>query len=206
MQKITVTDGFDYVNLFDKFGADFICQEVVKQSEQTAVFNTSSLNTFRISTLNINGRCTAENFLFRHGREGGFCDNGLANGLMVGINANGRLHPTAYDKHLTEYKVSPSGVKYADIQFRNFDKVVSFAIEAHKCYLPNMGFAGWDLCLDEQENIVFIEVNLGYPGILFEQLASSAPMFRTRTDEVYEYVLKHQHKLNWRTDFIGSAL
>ncbi len=69
-----------------------------------------------------------------------------------------------------------------------------------------MGFAGWDFCLDENNNPIFIEVNLGYPSILYEQLCSVSPIFGNRTNEVYEYVGSNMHKLSWKTDFIGSAL
>lgn len=201
----------DYLNpeqiksLFFEYGTDFICQEVVKQSKQTKQFNPTSLNTFRISTININGNCTLGTIMFRHGREGQVVDNAGAGGIYCGIDATGKTIK-AFDRFLKEYSVSENGIDYSNFFFQNIENLVEEAMNAHKQYLPNMGFAGWDFCLDENNNPIFIEVNLGYPSILYEQLCSVSPIFGNRTNEVYEYVGSNMHKLSWKTDFIGSAL
>ena len=194
------------IDTFKQYGNDFICQEIVKQSPKTKCFNPSSLNTFRVSTLNINGKCSLATLLFRHGKDGNIVDNGGAGGIMVGINPKNGRSIKSFDMSLMEYKQSPSGINYDTICFDFIDKMIQIAINAHKYYLPNMGFAGWDFCLDENNDPVFIEVNLGYPGILYEQLCSATPIFGERTLEIYEYVGRNLHKLYWKDDFIGSAL
>ena len=70
--------------------------------------------------------------------------------------------------------------------------LVDLAINAHRFYLPTCGFAGWDLALDSNNKPIFIEVNLGFPGIQFEQLCPATPIFEGRTQEVIDYVCKHQ--------------
>ena len=163
------------------------------------------MNTFRISTINVNGICSLGTILFRHGRKGQVVDNGGQGGIMCGIDESGKIIKV-FDKFLTEYNISQSGIDYTNFSFLNIDNIINVAINAHKKYLPNMGFAGWDFCLDENNIPIFIEVNLGYPGILYEQLCSASPIFGNRTKEVYEYVGNNLHNLSWKTDFIGSAL
>lgn len=65
-----------------------------------------------------------------------------------------------------------------------------------------MGHAAWDFALNENEEPVFIEVNLGWPGIMTEQLSSCRPVFGERTQEAIEYAIANQNKMSF-TDFIG---
>ncbi len=206
VQKIDITDINTLFEMLISFGDNFICQEIVKQSALTKQFSDNSLNTFRISTLNINGSCTVETIIFRHGRNGSICDNGLAGGIMVGVNYDGKFADFGWDKHFNTYSESETGVKYKDVIIPNFCELLKTIKKIHSKYLPTMGFAGWDFALNEDNELIFIEVNLGYPGIMFEQLAPMRPIFGNRTDEVYEYVKKSKSELNWRTDYIGSAL
>lgn len=71
---------FEIEEIVKSYGDSFIAQERVKQSELTACFNESSLNTFRVNTLNLNDKVSATNIMFRHGRNGAVVDNG---GLVV---------------------------------------------------------------------------------------------------------------------------
>ena len=71
--------------------ADIIVQEVVEQSPSTARFNPSSLNTFRITSLNINGRTSICSRTLKMGAPGNIVDNigGAGGGLMAGVSAEG---------------------------------------------------------------------------------------------------------------------
>lgn len=48
-------------------------------------------------------------------------------------------------------------------------------IKSHKKF-PKCGIIGWDLTLDETGEIVFIEYNIGCPGIIQSQLVNG-PIF-----------------------------
>lgn len=55
-------------SLLFEYKTDFIIQEVIQQSAETAIFNPSSLNTIRISSLNMNGKTSVVSAIFRCGR------------------------------------------------------------------------------------------------------------------------------------------
>ena len=178
--------------LISGYGNDFVIQEAVIQSPKTAIFNDSSLNTFRVSTLNLNGRVSLCSIIFRCGRKGSFVDNGGAGGMTVGVDSDGQFHDYAFDTHYNKYSSSENGVLFGHTKIDEVKDLVNLAINAHRVYLPSCGFAGWDLALDARNNPIFIEVNLGFPGIQFEQLCPATPIFSGRTQEVIEYVRKNQ--------------
>ncbi len=104
VKRIRTNDKEELLRIVNRNDArGFICQEVVEQSSLTSQFCETSINTFRITTLNINGRCTAENILFRHGRHGSVVDNGAAGGIMVGVDKKGHLKDYGYDKYFRKY-------------------------------------------------------------------------------------------------------
>ncbi len=74
---------------------------------------------------------------------------------------------------------------FADAIIPNFRNVIDFAKTAHT-QIPNIRLAGWDICLNESNNPVLIEVNTSWPGIFYEQLCSG-PIFGKRTDEVIDF-------------------
>lgn len=183
-------------------GSNYVIQELLTQSEKTKKFNSSSLNTFRINTLNLNGSITVENIMFRHGRGDSVVDNAGAGGVCVGFNPNGKVIGKAIDAGLNEYELTPFGLKYSELYIPELQNISDVALWSHQRYLPMMGHAAWDFALDENDEPVFIEVNLGWPGIMTEQLSSCRSIFGERTQEAIEYAITNQNKMSF-TDFIG---
>lgn len=183
-------------------GENYVIQEFLQQSEKTKRFNSSSLNTFRINTLNLNGVISVENIMFRHGRGNSVVDNAGAGGICVGFAPNGKVIGKAIDAGLNEYEATPFGIKYSDLDIPELQKASDVAMWAHQKYLPMMGHAAWDFALNENDEPVFIEVNLGWPGIMTEQLSSCRPIFGNRTLEVRDYAIANKKKMSF-TDYIG---
>lgn len=196
--KKIISRNFNLDRLLKESGNNFICQECIKQSGITSVFNDSSLNTFRMTSLYLNGNCTVENILFRHGRNGSIVDNGAAGGIMVGVDPlSGQFRKYGYDKWLKKYECSETGIRYNDTCIREIPGIVNQLCCWHKQYLPHLGVVGWDIAINEQDEPVFIEVNISYPGIALEQLCSNKPIFGKRVEEVIDYVCNHQENLHW---------
>lgn len=190
------------VNQIQMAGANYVIQELLTQSEKTKRFNPSSLNTFRVNTLNLNGIITVENIMFRHGRGDSIVDNAGAGGVCVGFNPNGKMVGKAIDAKLNEYATTPFGESYSDLDITELQVVSDTALWAHHNFLPMMGHAAWDFALNEKDEPIFIEVNLGWPGIMTEQLSSCRPIFGERTLEAINYARANQSKMSF-TDFIG---
>lgn len=188
--------------LISKAGANYVIQQLLAQSDNTRRFNPSSLNTFRINTLNLNGKITVENIMFRHGRGDSVVDNAGAGGVCIGFDPDGKAVGKAIDASLNVYETTPFGAKYSELDIPELQNISDMATWAHKTYLPMMGHAAWDFALDENDEPVFIEVNLGWPGIMTEQLSSCRPIFGERTPEVIDYAISNQQKMSF-TDFIG---
>jgi hypothetical protein len=176
--------------LFKKYKQNFIVQKVVKQSANTAKFNPSSLNTFRITTLFLNGKCTILVRVFKFGASGTTIDNASDGGYFIGINkTSGELFEFAFNKKV-EKIAKINNCVFAQTQMSNFYKVENFAIEKHTKLFPNVGIIGWDLALDEEENVVCVEWNFGFPGCFSWQFCCG-PFFGDRTNEVIDYAKRY---------------
>jgi len=78
----------------------FIIQEKIKQHKQPAAFHKNSVNTYRITTIRINTEIVVLSAYFRIGRNNSFIDNGMAGGMMCGINKTGEITDYAFDFRL----------------------------------------------------------------------------------------------------------
>ena len=180
--------------LRDYSKVDFVIQRFVKQSAQTAKFNPTSLNCFRITTLNINGTISVCSRAIKVGAVGKFVDNigGGSGGVIVGVDSEGKLDAFGYDKNGRRES------RHGDVDFgipqhiNGFEKIDRFAVELHE-RIPNIGIIGWDVALDENDAPLLIEANTIWPGIRLEQVCSG-PIFGDRTEEVLEYLKEHPYK------------
>lgn len=186
-----------------KYGRKYICQGAVRQSPHTAVFNNSSLNTFRVNTLNINGNVTCESLMMRHGQAGNFIDNFAAGGVVCGMDTRGRFNGNNYNSLLQRVTQLQDGTPYNSMTIPAANLVTEAAIDAHRYFMPHIGHAAWDFALDENNNPVMIEVNLMLPGIVMEQLTSGSPIFGSRTEEVINYAAKRNKTISW-TEYVGG--
>lgn len=185
------------------YGLNYICQGVVGQSKYTAVFNKSSLNTFRVNTVNINGNTTCECLMFRHGLNGNVVDNFAAGGVVCGMSKNGQFNGTNFNTKLQTLTNHPDGCPYTSFKIPHISDIIDAAVNAHQRFMPHIGHAAWDFAIDENECPVMIEVNLMLPGIIMEQLTSGNSIFGDRTEEVINYALKRNNNIRW-TEFVGG--
>lgn len=185
----------DVERLLEEYKNGFVAQEVVCQSDLTGRFNTHSVNTFRITTLSINGRASLCGILFRCGQGNTCVDNGAAGGLMVGVDGEGQFLPTAYDKYFNRHTESGNGVKFEGVVIPQMQHIVDQALSWHSNLMPECGIVGWDIALASDGKARLIEINLRWPGIVFEQICPGQPLFGERTSEVLEYAMQHSPSL-----------
>lgn len=162
---------------------DVVVQTILKQSASTSILNPTSVNTFRVSTLNLNGHISVVSILIKAGGKGNKVDNigGGHGGIMTGVNDDGRIITESFNA-IGE----PVKLQFDEIPKYDISKLKEFAINAHR-RLPQLGLVGWDIALDEEDQPVMIEANMHWPGITIEQLVGG-PFFADRTDEVLQYV------------------
>jgi len=172
--------------LFASYDENFLVQEVVGQSEETKRFNPTSLNTFRIVTLFLNGRFSILASVLRVGGRGHIVDNVGAGGFGVGVEPDGSLQAFAHDASANKVFVAHDGTPLAGCRIPSFPRVCEFVERLHK-HLPYVSLIGWDVALDAENRPVLIELNAVKPSATFVQLASG-PLFGDRFDEVMAYV------------------
>lgn len=193
----------DIKKTLSSFGKKFICQGVVRQSSHTAAFNDSSLNTFRVNTLNINGKTSCELMMMRHGLNGNFIDNFAAGGVVCGMRKDGSFNGNNFNVRLQRITQLHDGTPYSSLSVPGVDRVIETAINAHRRFMPHIGHAAWDFALDEDGIPVMIEVNLMLPGILMEQLTAGNSIFGNRTREVIDLAITRNKSIAW-TEFVGG--
>lgn len=184
-----------FVEEMESFGNNYIAQELLLQSPKMSQLSESSLNTFRVSSLFINGKCSICTILNRIGRGSSFVDNGLAGNYCIGVDVDGKYRDYAYDKEFNKYSKTDTGVEYKDFKIEAISDLVDLVLSAHPKYLPHCGFCGWDFALDDKGDWNLIEVNLYAPGIEIEQICAGRSIFGERTQEVIDYVNSHQPSL-----------
>lgn len=171
--------------------ADFVIQKPLTQTEDTKIFNPTSLNCVRITTININGEISVGSAALKCGPKNSHVDN-IGNGkrgVMVGVDKDGQLADFGFYGN-GEKATAHNGVPFKGHKITAYSRMVDAAKKLHS-YAEACKIIGWDLALDENDNPVLIEGNTIYPGISVEQMCSG-PIFGERTEEVVEYVKKMQ--------------
>lgn len=173
---------------------DFVIQECIRQNEEMSSFNPTSINTFRITTLYLNGRYSVLNINLRMGKDGSTVDNWGAGGIMVGVNPDGSLKPVGIDIFMNKYR-SSNRVTFEGAVIKEMPSILKEVEKAHKNYFSLCKLIGWDICIDEHNNPVLIEVNSSQPGIIGEQILNG-PIFGERTQEVIDYCKSKEFTYN----------
>ncbi|MBD5326035.1 MAG: hypothetical protein HDS04_05075 [Bacteroides sp.] len=190
IRKFDVSEFDELCKLIDsnRLGqTDFVLQYLVEQSLDTKVFNPTSLNCMRITTLNLNGHITICSRAIKCGPQNSVVDNigSGRRGVIVGIHPDGSLCERGFYGN-GEIATEHNGVRFQDYKINHFHVVEDAAYRLHQI-VPSCKIIGWDIALDYNNNPILIEGNTNYPGISLEQMCSG-PIFGERTDEVIDYV------------------
>ena len=153
---------------FSEQKKDFIAQEVLKQHPDVERLNPTSINCCRVTTIYINGKFDYSTIL-KIGKKGAFRDNWNSS-YLVGVSKNGVLNDIGYDDSLNKVFNTDNGIKIGGIKLPKFDEMIATVEQLHKKYFPNCGMIGWDVIVDSQNEIRFIEMNITIPGFVGEQL------------------------------------
>ena len=171
--------------IFEERTKDFVVQEYIEQHKDMARFNRSSINTFRITTLYLNGTFSVLSIILRLGKRGMTVDNWGSGGIVVGVDKEGRLNGTGFDMNLHEF-AEYNGVDFANTRVEQIPYILKAIEHEHLANFSLCKLIGWDVCIDSKNEPVVIEVNSSQPGVIGEQLCTG-PIFGDRTEEVIEY-------------------
>lgn len=167
--------------VFHDIGANFIVQKAVKQHPELARLNPSSVNTIRVISFFFKGQVHILSCILRVGAKDAKVDNIGAGGFACPIQEDGHLQDRAVNRKAQWVTENNEGIKFADIQVPDYDKVLETVKRVHP-RLAHFKLIGWDFSVDTQGNPVLIEFNT-CPGA--NQL-TCGPTFGDLTDEVLQ--------------------
>lgn len=166
---------------FDKIGANFIVQEVIKQNEMLSEFNSSSLNTIRVISFLFDNKVHILSAIFRVGAKGERVDNVGAGGFACPIKEDGTLSDRAVNRNAKWVEETKDGVTFKGKKLPAYDEIIDMIKEKHK-HLAHFKLIGWDFSVDQDGNPIFIEFNT-CPGA---NQITCGPTFGEITDSVLE--------------------
>ena len=176
------------------FGRNYVIQEVIRQHEALAVYNTSSVNPIRVMTLRLGGKIHYLHSTLRFGSPGMHTDMSFVNGKEIAhvcaIDKNGTIAGSWYDMDGKMDLITNLGIKEQK-PIPSFSDVVETAIAVHK-RLEHFDFVGFDFTINQQKEPVLIEYNVYWPGIIIPQYCHG-PLFGELTEELI-FQLKNKPK------------
>lgn len=183
----------DFVLLEKLLGKNYIIQHGLSQSSFTELFNSTSINTFRINTYKSvqAEKAIAINGVLRIGKVGSNVDNLHSGGCMVGIGSGGKLKNYCSDQNGKVF-TSFNGIDFSKQEFvvPKYDQVIDFAQKVSSC-LPHQRVLALDIMLDRNDQPKLIEYNnCAFSVWVFQQTIGS--VFGCYTEEVLDYCREHK--------------
>lgn len=159
--KITGNDLSGARKLYDDFcSKNYLLEQCLEACEEISSFHPDSLNTIRVVTVSSGDRFEVFGALFRMGAHGSAIDNTHAGGVYAPIDPKtGMILMEAIDSQNNHYETHPdSGKLIKGFQIPQWEKIVETCRRACKV-LPDIHFAGWDVCLLPNGEVEIIEGN-----------------------------------------------
>lgn len=180
---VSIVNENEYENQIKKFGDNYVVQELIKQHNFLSNFNESSVNVIRITSVLWKGKVYILSGILRVGAPGSFCDHLGSNSTgprIIGLDENGKLNA---------YCVDPDNViKYDSIYGKKivgkipfYNEMKKLVCEQHSKFIHHK-IIGWDLTLNDKNEIVCIEFNSNAPGIIQSQMVCG-PIFSKKLDD-----------------------
>ena len=150
---VTVKDEVSASKLFEKLVSAkgmWLVEERIQQSKDMVAWNTTSVNTVRLSSFYNKNGFFVLGPIFRTGRQGSYVDNTSAGGIFALIDGDtGKLVSKGYDINGNTYENHPdSKKKFSGYQIPRWNELLSIAKQLHLLF-PDHIFIAWDFALTE---------------------------------------------------------
>jgi len=172
--------------LLQSYNKDFVIQEVLRQHPAIQELNPSSINSCRVTSIFINGVFTYSTIL-KVGKAGSDVDNWHSS-YLIGVDDMGVVCGKGYDNRLNSVSKTDNGKVFWGTKLPCFEEMIARIKQWHIKYFPNIGVIGWDVIVDENNQIKVIEINTDSPGVLGEQFCSG-PFFKEHNRSINELLL-----------------
>ena len=159
--KISDKEVEDWEALYYKCIEDnVLLEECIQACDEIAEFHPSSLNTIRVVTISNNEKCVVFGALFRMGAHGSVIDNTHAGGVYAPINVEtGTIEIDAIDSRNNHFPNHPdTGKPIRGFVIPRWEEILETCKKASSI-IPDIRFAGWDLCVTKDGFVEIIEGN-----------------------------------------------
>lgn len=159
--KLRKSEVNDTHELFDSLcRKNYLLEECIEACDELSSFHPASLNTIRVVTISAGERFEVFGALFRMGAHGSVIDNTHSGGVYAPIDPeNGIIMMEAIDSQNNHYDKHPdSGKLIKGFQIPQWAQIVETCRRACKV-LPDIHFAGWDVCVLPDGDVEIIEGN-----------------------------------------------
>ena len=139
---------------------DYVIEEKLCGCEELAEFHPQSLNTLRVFTVSKDGRCELVASMLRTGIGDSIIDNASAGGIVAFVEIEtGIIHGDGVDKLGNTYALHPeSGKAFKGFIIPHWKEVVD-TCKKMASLVPDLVFAGWDVCVLQDGRVELVEVN-----------------------------------------------
>lgn len=177
VRELQVLDGIvsDYQGSLDQllksYKGNFVIEEKVVCCDNLRKLNPSSCNTLRIHTWRNRKENKIEfvSAFLRVGRKDSLVDNGFAGGIAVPVGNDGILSNSGCTlKKYQRVEQSDTGITFKGYRILQFNQMVKEVCHAHH-NLPHFDFIGWDVTINNNNEVVIIEFNPD-PDMRLDQL------------------------------------
>lgn len=167
---------------------DLICEEIVKQHDDMAIFNDSTLNTCRLYTLlKADGDAIVTMANARFGRKGNDVDNFHCGGVSAGIDIEtGVIVTDAINiSHMKCDRHPDTNIVFKGYQIPMWNEAVKAVCEMAKL-IPEVRHVGWDVAFTSKGKIELIEGN-GMPNFDITQAVDQEGKMHRYEEHVKEW-------------------
>ena len=161
IRLIRKDDQIDLKALYDECcEKDCVVEEKLCNCNEMAEFHPASLNTLRVFTVSKGGRCEVVASMFRTGAGDSVIDNASAGGIVGFVDIEtGVVLDDGADKKGNIYATHPeSGKAFKGFVVPHWEQVVD-TCKSMSMEVPELVFAGWDVCVLQDSSVELIEVN-----------------------------------------------
>ena len=174
--------------LEESHGGDFIVQSWIHQHPVMAEPHPSSVNTIRLVTFRWDDEIRVLLAFARFGSDGKVTDNARTGGVCCGIDSDGRLAATSFDRDGGRHTTHPTtGYDFTRQQsIPNYAQLCQRAMELHD-RIWHFDLVSWDWAIRDDGQPIFVEFNVRGTAYTY-QFALGGPMFADQTVEVLERI------------------
>lgn len=198
VRVLSINDGFDtkskesIEDILKGYHGNFVVERKIKNNRNLSDLNPSSCNSLRVHTWRdkTSGTIQYISSFLRVGRSGSIVDNAFAGGIAIPVGIDGKLSNSGCTfQPYKRIEKSDTGIVFKGYQIEHFEDIIKVALRAHQ-NISHFDFIGWDITVDDNENVIIIEYNPD-PDMRLDQLIFLDTCLLEHQKEILKVVLNN---------------